>query len=182
VSSLSAKDFLRAVRYAFAMSDPPWLTRAEQETWIALVNVAMRLEGTLDSQLRKDGGITFAEYLVLAMLSESSERTLTLTELAARSNSSASRMSHVATRLEKRGWLERRPSPTDGRTTLAYLTDTGLDKINTLAPTHVRYVRDQFFDILEPADLEPLREGLTKVADAITPVGGRTVVPEQQPG
>jgi hypothetical protein len=64
------------------MADTPWLTRVEQETWIALVNVAMRLEGNLDQHLRRDGGITFAEYLVLAMLSENLDRTLTLSELA----------------------------------------------------------------------------------------------------
>ena len=95
------------------MAETPWLTRAEQETWIALVNVAMRLEGNLDTHLRRDGGVTLAEYLVLAMLSENPDRTLTLSELAARINSSASRMSHVVTRLENRGWLHRQPSPTD---------------------------------------------------------------------
>lgn len=160
------------------MTATPWLTRTEQEAWIALVNVAMRLEGKLDQQLRKDGGITFAEYLVLAMLSERSDHTLTLTELAARSNSSASRMSHVVTRLEKRGWVQRRPSPRDGRTTLAYLTDAGTTKLADLAPLHVTYVRDLVFDALDTEDLGTLKQALLKVADAITPVSGRSVLPD----
>lgn len=160
------------------MSVTPWLTRAEQETWIALVNVGMRLEGNLDTHLRRDGGVTLVEYLVLAMLSENQERTLTLSELAARTNSSASRMSHVVTRLENRGWLERRPSPTDGRTTLAFLTDSGYDTLTAVAPAHVAYVRTLIFDPLRDEDLAALRSGLTKVADAITPVNGRSVVPD----
>lgn len=159
------------------MAETPWLTRAEQETWIALVNVAMRLEGTLDTHLRRDGGVTLAEYLVLAMLSENGDRTLTLSELAARINSSASRMSHVVTRLENRGWLQRRPSPTDGRTTLAFLTDSGLDTIQAVAPAHAAYVRSLIFDALGDEDLSALRTGLGKIADAITPVGARTVLP-----
>ncbi|CAA9396500.1 MAG: Transcriptional regulator, MarR family [uncultured Propionibacteriaceae bacterium] len=159
------------------MAETPWLTRDEQETWIALANIAMRLEGKLDQELRRDGGITFAEYLVLAMLSENPDRTLTLSELAARSNSSASRMSHIVTRLVNRHWVERRPSPHDGRTTLAFLTDAGLETIRQLAPLHVAYVRDLIFDALEPEDLQSMRVGLLKIADALTPVSGRTSVP-----
>lgn len=159
------------------MAETPWLTRAEQETWIALVNVAMRLESNLDTHLRRDGGVTLAEYLVLAMLSENAERTLTLSELAARTNSSASRMSHVVTRLENRGWLQRQPSPTDGRTTLAVLSDSGLATINAVAPAHVAYVRSLIFDALGDEDLTALKSGLGKIADAITPVSGRTVLP-----
>ncbi len=159
------------------MAETPWLTRDEQETWIALANIAMRLEGKLDQELRRDGGITFAEYLVLAMLSENPDRTLTLSELAARSNSSASRMSHIVTRLVNRQWVERRPSPHDGRTTLAFLTDAGLETIRQLAPLHVTYVRDLIFDALEPEDLEGMRVGLLKIADALTPVSGRSSVP-----
>jgi DNA-binding MarR family transcriptional regulator len=163
------------------MADTPWLTRVEQETWIALVNVAMRLEGNLDQHLRRDGGITFAEYLVLAMLSENLDRTLTLSELAARTNSSASRMSHIITRLEKREWVLRQPSPHDGRTTLAFLTDAGLDTVLRLAPLHAKYVRDLIFDILDADDLAPLRVGLQKIADGITPVSGRSHVPDPRP-
>lgn len=159
------------------MAETPWLTRAEQETWIALVNVAMRLEGNLDTHLRRDGGVTLAEYLVLAMLSENPDRTLTLSELAARINSSASRMSHVVTRLENRGWLQRQPSPTDGRTTLAVLTESGFETIDAVAPAHVAYVRALIFDVLGDEDLSALKSGLQKIADAITPVSGRTVLP-----
>ncbi|HET9872666.1 MAG TPA: MarR family transcriptional regulator [Propionibacteriaceae bacterium] len=160
------------------MADTPWLTRAEQETWIALANVAMRLEGKLDQHLRRDGGVTFAEYLVLAMLSENPDRMLTLSELAARTNSSASRMSHIITRLEKRQWVVRQPSPHDGRTTLAYLTDSGLEHVLEVAPRHAAYVRALIFDVLDPEDLEPMKVGLLKIADAITPVSGRSSVPE----
>jgi DNA-binding MarR family transcriptional regulator len=159
------------------MADTPWLTRAEQETWIALVNVAMRLEGHLDQQLRPDK-LTFAEYLVLAMLSENHDRTLTLSELAARTNSSPSRMSHIITRLEKRQWVQRQPSPLDGRTTLAYLTDLGLQTIVRVAPDHARYVRSLVFDILDPDELPPFKVALQKIADAITPPSGRSHVPE----
>jgi hypothetical protein len=50
-----------------------------------------------------------------------------------------------------------------------------------LAPLHAKYVRDLIFDILDADDLAPLRVGLQKIADGITPVSGRSHVPDPRP-
>ena len=44
------------------------------------------LPGVLDSQLRRDAGLTHFEYYALAMLSEAPQRTLRMTALAAQTN------------------------------------------------------------------------------------------------
>jgi DNA-binding MarR family transcriptional regulator len=162
------------------MDDVPWLDQREHDCWIALVNIAMRLESTLDSQLSKDSGLRMVDYYVLAMLSESRDLTLTMGELAARSNSSPSRMSHVVKRLEARGWVRRSPSEVDGRGTLASLTDDGLATIQAAAPEHVRQVRRLVFDALDPEDLDPLTTGLTKIAERVTPPVARRSVADSQ--
>nr|BFE71251.1 hypothetical protein GCM10020092_045520 [Actinoplanes digitatis] len=59
---------------------------------------------------------------MLASLSEAPERTRRMSELAALANGSLSRLSHVVKRLEKRGWIERKACPSDGRYTNAVLT------------------------------------------------------------
>jgi DNA-binding MarR family transcriptional regulator len=48
-----------------------------------------------------------------------------LTELAARADMTHQSMSELVAALERRGWVERRPDPTDGRARLVCLTPAG---------------------------------------------------------
>src|SRR5512133_3721161 len=104
-------------------TDPPWLDGRELAAWVRLAAVVELLPGTLDSQLQRDAELSHFEYFVLAMLSESPERTLRMTALARRTNATLPRLSHVVRRLETRGLVERFPCPEDGRATNARLTD-----------------------------------------------------------
>src|SRR4051794_6844222 len=56
-------------------------------------------------------------------------------------NASLSRLSHVVSKLERRGWVARRPSPTSRRVTLVSLTDEGWQVLVEAAPGHVETVR-----------------------------------------
>src|SRR3954465_5709395 len=64
-------------------SEPRWLDADEQETWMALAAVLMRLPGALDAQLQRDAGLTHFEYLVLSGLSMAPGRTMRMSDLAA---------------------------------------------------------------------------------------------------
>ncbi len=103
-----------------------WLTEDELASWFPLAGVMLRLGPTLDSQLQRDSDLTHFDYLCLAMLSEESDRTTTMSSLAARTNSSLSRLSHVISKLEKRGWVERCRSQTSGRVKMVTMTDARL--------------------------------------------------------
>ena len=104
-----------------------WLDEDEQRAWLRLAGVMLKLSPALDSQLQRDSDLTHFEYLCLAMLSECEGRTLQMSELAARANASLSRLSHVVTKLEQRGWVARTPSPHSRRVTLVSLTEEGWD-------------------------------------------------------
>lgn len=119
-----------------------WLTPSEKEAWTGLVSLMMLLPGRLEAPLQAEGGLTLFEYLVLSHLSEASGRQLRMSELAFLANGSASRLSNVVSRFEKRGWVYRSPDPDDGRYTLAALTDAGLEVVTTAAPVHVRTVAE----------------------------------------
>src|SRR5512133_3474464 len=95
-----------------------WLTDEELASWFPLAGVMLKLSPALDSQLQRDSDLTHFDYLCLAMLSESDDRTLRMSELAARTNASLSRLSHVVSKLEKKGWVARQPSPQSRRVTL----------------------------------------------------------------
>ena len=59
-----------------------WLDEDELQAWLKLAGVMLKLAPTLDSQLQRDSDLTHFDYLCLAMLSESDERTLRMSELA----------------------------------------------------------------------------------------------------
>jgi DNA-binding MarR family transcriptional regulator len=52
-----------------------------------------------------------------------------LTELAARADMTHQSMSELVANLERGGWVERRPDPTDGRARLVCLTPAGKDLV-----------------------------------------------------
>jgi DNA-binding MarR family transcriptional regulator len=148
---------------------PRWLSEEETQSWLALVSMVIRLPAALDAQLVRDAGISHFEYQVLAGLSMSPERTRRMSDLAAFADGSLSRLSQVVSRLENRGWIRRTPDPTDGRYTLASLTDDGWDKVVATAPGHVEEVRRLVFDPLTRAQHRQLRDIGHRIVRAIDP-------------
>jgi DNA-binding MarR family transcriptional regulator len=151
--------------------EPRWLDPDEEQTWITLVAMLFRLPAALDAQLHRDAGISHFEYLILIGLSEAPERTLRMSVLAQLSEGSLPRLSQAVGRLEKRGWVRRTPDPTDGRYTLATLTDDGWDKIVATAPGHVTEVRRLVFDPMTRTQPRQLREIGARVLRAVDPDG-----------
>jgi len=143
--------------------DAKWLNDEELAAWVRLAAVLELLPGVLDSQLRHDAELTHFDYYALAMLSEAPQRTLRMTSLAAQTNATLPRLSHVIRRLEERGLVERFPCPDDARATNVRLTPAGWDKVRRTAPGHVANVRQHVVDALTP---EQVRQ-LDGIAEAI---------------
>ena len=144
-----------------------WLSEDELRAWMKLAGVMLKLAPSLDSQLQRDSDLTHFDYLCLAMLSESDDRTLTMSSLANATNASLSRLSHVVTKLERRGWVCRAPSPSSRRVTLVRLTDDGWDLLVKAAPGHVETVRSLVFDGLTPDDVAALERVAGHIVERI---------------
>lgn len=144
-------------------SEVRWLDDEEMSAWVRLAAVLELLPGVLDSQLRRDAQLTHFEYFVLAMLSEAPERTLRMMALAARTNATLPRLSHVVQRLEDRGLVARFACPDDARATNARLTPAGWDKVRDTAPGHVANVRAHVLDALTSEQVDHL----SAIGDAI---------------
>ena len=138
------------------MTEPRWLNADERRAWLAILSINTLLPAALDSQLHNAGKVSLFDYNVMAMLSEAEGHFLPMSQLAARTSSSLSRLSHVVSKLEKRGWLERRPHPRDARVTTAHLSDVGMSTLVELAPGHVEAVRTKFLDALTDRDVNDL--------------------------
>jgi DNA-binding MarR family transcriptional regulator len=146
---------------------PRWLSADEQRVWRSFLAATQLLYERLDQELQRDSGISHAYYEVLVRLSEAPDRRLRMSELAARSLSSRSRISHAVARLEESGWVRRESCATDRRGQLAVLTDEGFAALEAAAPGHVESVRTHLFDPLTGEQVRQLGEICGAVADQL---------------
>jgi DNA-binding MarR family transcriptional regulator len=144
-----------------------WLDDAQQRAWLRLAGVMLKLSPALDSQLQRDGELTHFDYLCLAMLSEADAHALPMSELASLTSASLSRLSHVVSKLEGRGWVARTPSPDSGRVRLVGLTDEGWRVLREAAPGHVETVRSLVFEGLAAEDVAALERIAGHIVDRI---------------
>lgn len=144
---------------------PRWLSADELETWRAVNLLMALLPAALGSQLQDDADLSFVEYYVLAALSDQPDHSLRLSELAVLTNAELSRLSHLVTRLERRGLVIREPDATNRRYTKAVLTEEGQAHLSAAAPAHVERVRELIFDVLDPEAQRSLRDAASAIVD-----------------
>lgn len=159
-------------------TEPGWLSAEERDAWLRLITVVELLPGVLDTQLQRDSGLTHFEYIALSVISEADARTLRMSTLASRTNSTLPRLSHVVARLEKRGLVERFPCTEDKRATNVRLTAVGWSEVVAAAGGHVATVRENVFDQLAPGDVAHLTRIATAISARLDPAGVFTVPTE----
>jgi DNA-binding MarR family transcriptional regulator len=138
------------------MPGPRWLSADEQRAWRAYIESSKVLFDALDRQLQRDADMPHTYYEILVTLSEAPDRALRMSELADRTLSSRSRLSHAVARLEERGWVVREDCPTDRRGQIARLTDVGFQTLAEAAVGHVSAVRNYMIDVLTARQLDEL--------------------------
>ena len=148
-----------------------WLTPEQLDAWLPTAGVMLRLGTALDSQLQRDSDLTHFDYLCLAMLSETSDWTMSMSALAGRTNASLSRLSHVISKLERRGWVSRCRSDVSRRVTLVTMTEVGYDVLVAAAPGHVETVRSLIYDGLSEEDVANLRKLMSHILERIETSG-----------
>jgi DNA-binding MarR family transcriptional regulator len=156
-----------------AAQEPPvkWLTATELASWLSVVRLMTWLPWSIDQQLQRDSKLRMVEYQVLAMLSESPERTMRMSSLAEVTNASLSRLSHLVERLEKRGFVRREPDSADGRFTNAILTEQVFRALVEAAPGHLEHVRSLVVDVLSPEQLRRLGRDAARIMSRIDTSG-----------
>lgn len=151
------------------MDDVRWLDAEEQQTWRTFLWASRLLNEALDRQMQRDAGMPHTHYVVLAMLSEAPDRSLTMSELAGLTRSSPSMLSHAVAKLEAGGRVRRRRHPDNGRQIIATLTDAGFAALADAAPGHVEQVRTALFDRLTRDQAGQLREIFHAVLTGLDP-------------
>lgn len=140
----------------------PWLSDAEQDAWRAYLRGSRALEVILDAELQ-EAGMSLAEYELLSMLSEAPGNVMRMSHLADQTVQSRSRVTHTATRLQRRGWVERRPAPDDGRGIQLRLTDDGFAAVRSASRVHATGVQEHLIRQMDPALFQSLGDAMRKV-------------------
>lgn len=145
-----------------------WLDAEEQQAWRKYIR-AVRL---VDEHLRKgleQHDLSHPEYEILVRLSEAPERALRMSTLAQEVVNSRSRLTHTVNRLERAGWVRRRPSSSDGRGVVCQMTEQGFAALDAAAATHVEGVRTYLLDPISREEFLGLGAAMAKVASAAEP-------------
>src|SRR3954453_10574034 len=137
-------------------TDTLLLDKRELAAWRGFLQVHRQLTNQLDEELEREHGLPLVSYEVLLHLSEASEGSLRMGELADRMLLSRSGLTRLVDRLAARGLVERPSCPSDRRGTFARLTPEGRTAFEEARPTHLRGVRENFLDLFPARDLERL--------------------------
>jgi len=156
----------------------PRLDAEESAAWLSLVSLLELLPSALDSQLQRDAGLTHYEFVGVSYLRFSPDQTQRMSALAVGTNATLPRLSHVVSRLENRGLVERSPSPEDRRATNARLTDAGRRELVRATPGHIDFVRRTVIESLDRDQLEQLAAIATAITRKLDPEGKYAALPE----
>lgn len=154
------------------MASVRWLTPSEDRAWRGYRRLHKLLDLQVSRDLARQSGLSDADYDVLSTLTEESGPPWRANELAARLLWSTSRLAHQVGRMERRGLVRREPCADDRRGALIHLTDDGWAVLRKAAPAHVASVRENFIDLLSPAEVAVLGDIANKVIAKLAGAGG----------
>ena len=134
-----------------AVYEPPG--EARRRAWVQMVRTVARVERRLVAALG-ERDVTLPQFDVLATLRFGEG--VTQQELAERLLVTKGNVCGVLDRLERLGWVERRPDATDRRANRLHLTAAGRRKVDALLPAHDALVLHALRH-LSDADVRSLR-------------------------
>jgi DNA-binding MarR family transcriptional regulator len=137
----------------------------EEAVMRALGRLLRVMPRALSADLEREQRMTSSEYATLRHLSEASDQTLRMSELAQACDMSLSGMTRLADKLESLGYLRRIKCADDARGSNAVLTDKGLARLREAWPSHLASVRRHIFDHLEGIDLARLAAAFNAIAN-----------------
>ena len=145
---------------------PPLTARdARLAPWRAFIRAQAHVSRRLDEDLRAEHGLSLQEYVALLILAESPERRLRMGRLADSLTLSKSGATRLIDRLVDDGLVNRVSCSSDLRGAEAALTEAGINRLRTAAPTHLRGIAEYFLAAIEGPDLDAVERSMHSVAE-----------------
>ena len=143
------------------------LSSAEERLWRSLQRLLVALPRALHEDLLRSTGLSLSQYIVLMHLSEVADNRMRMTDLAAATALSASRITRLVETLRVQGLVVKRRLSTDARGSVAVLTEVGRQRLLGAYPAHLASARRRVLDQLDPALVHGLAEELQAVAEPL---------------
>lgn len=145
------------------------LTEQERELWRTFFMARRQLDLMLERRLQSDGGISTADYEILATLADRPEHRLRASQVADLIGWEKSRVSHQISRMEQRGLVRREECDDDARGVWVVIEPDGSRALLGSQRERSAALREHFFDVLDEHELDMLGQISRKVLDSINP-------------
>jgi DNA-binding MarR family transcriptional regulator len=150
--------------------------------YFALIEVGSLLQHAVDQQLREEGGLSYTQFQILAVLGERVEGRERMTDVADRLVHSRSGLTYQITQLADRGLVVKAASPEDERSVIVSLTPEGRAVLDHVMRGHVEVVRRLVFTSLDEGDVAELGDILGRVRDTMRADPPRSAAPRRKRG
>lgn len=130
--------------------------------WLELLTAANTIEKGIDSQFRKQFGVSISRFDVLSALDRAGGAGLRISELTKKLLVTDGATTQVTASLIKDGLIKRRPCPDDGRAAILSLTRKGEKLFREMAALHRDWVADAF-SAFTPQEIQSVRAMLKKI-------------------
>jgi MarR family transcriptional regulator, 2-MHQ and catechol-resistance regulon repressor len=112
-----------------------------------------KLTHLLNAELEEEVGIPLSWYGVLLLVGRSPEGVRPIGELISATAFTSGGVTRLVDRMERAGYVERRPCPSDRRVQHVGLTDAGRDMLERATEVHLRGIQQHMIDRLQPEEV-----------------------------
>ena len=140
-------------------------TEDRVSAWRALLIAHARTLSAIEADLAREHQIPLTSYDVLLELNSAPDRRLRMADLADRVVLSRTRVSRLVDELQADGYIERQPSPDDGRVTFAAITPSGRGALRRAAPVYLASIDRNFTSLLTHHERNLITIALNKVIE-----------------
>lgn len=124
-----------------------------------------RLTHVLDEELQARAGLPLLWYGVLLHIARSPEGIRPMSELVNATAFTSGGVTRLVDRMERAGYVERRPCPADRRMLYVALTDRGREMLQRATAVHLEGIQQHIVDVLSPRDMARLNEILARLVN-----------------
>lgn len=164
------------------MTHPTPLEPGQLAAYFALMEVGSQLQHAVEQQLREEGGLSYIQFQILAVLGEDTGGRARMTDVADRLVHSRSGLTYQVSQLAEAGLVAKGPSPEDERSVIVSLTVQGSDLLGRVMPGHIQVVQRLLLAPLNEPDLTKLGDILGRVRVHMRSIPPRSAAPRRKRG
>jgi DNA-binding MarR family transcriptional regulator len=149
------------------MTEVSEISNEHWDAWRSVFAMRRQLDLVLERRLQQMADISQSEFEVLLAIFQEPGGQLRGRQLGERLGWERSRVSHLITRMERRGLVARNECTVDLRGTWIVLTSDGKRAVLGSMRDHAATIRRYFFDVLSDDELAVLATASNRILDAI---------------